>query len=184
MIIKKIVGKNGKGFTTTCRCDYCGKEFKKNYGDIGWRKHHFCSMACSLGWKSIEFSGKNNPNYGNHHSEETKQKMSKAKEGVYDGSNNPNYGKYGKYASGWRGGKTKNSKDYVLVLKPEHPLANTNGRIYEHRLIMEEKLDRYLTKEEVVHHINGIRDDNHMENLALFKNVSEHQKYHKRQLVS
>ncbi|MHA1402004.1 MAG: HNH endonuclease, partial [Candidatus Heimdallarchaeaceae archaeon] len=117
------------------------------------------------------------------HSEKTKQKMSKAKQGKYDGQNNPNYGKYGKYASNWRNGKTKNNKGYVLVLKPEHPLANNNGRIYEHRLIMEEKLGRYLTKDEVVHHINNKKDDNRIENLILFTNESEHQKYHKQQAI-
>jgi hypothetical protein len=42
---------------------------------------------------------------------------------------------------------------------------------------MERKLGRYLTKEEVVHHINGVRDDNRIENLWLFPNNKHHSSY-------
>ena len=45
---------------------------------------------------------------------------------------------------------------------------NRNKAVLEHRLVMESKMDRELFKDEVVHHINGVRSDNRIENLELW----------------
>ena len=77
-------------------------------------------------------------------------------------------------------GRIKSFYGYILIYKPEHPFALRQKRPYvpEHRLVMEKHLGRHLKPKEVVHHINGIKDDNRVENLKLFKNHSKHVKYH------
>lgn len=57
---------------------------------------------------------------------------------------------------------------YVLLHIPNHPMANKGGNVYEHRLVMAEHLGRWLRKGESVHHKNGIRNDNRIENLELW----------------
>lgn len=65
-----------------------------------------------------------------------------------------------------------------MLLKPNHPFATLKGYVMEHRILMEIFLDRYLEPCEIVHHINGITNDNRIENLQLFVNQNEHEKYH------
>ena len=52
-----------------------------------------------------------------------------------------------------------------------------NGKL-EHRLVVERFIGRELTKEERVHHIDKDKKNNKIENLMLFKNDSEHIKFH------
>jgi hypothetical protein len=64
---------------------------------------------------------------------------------------------------------------YVRVYCPMHPYANTWGYVYEHRLVIEQSIGRTLIKGECVHHKNGVRWDNRLENLQLLS-ASEHSK--------
>jgi len=77
----------------------------------------------------------------------------------------------------WRGGRKITSKGYILIYMPDHPFCDKNKCILEHRLIMERHMGRYLLKTEVVHHINGIKDDNRIENLRLYLSVGQHTKF-------
>lgn len=61
-----------------------------------------------------------------------------------------------------------NANGYKLITMPEHPNALSNGMVPEHRLIMSQALGRPLRRDETVHHRNGIRTDNRIENLELW----------------
>ncbi len=112
---------------------------------------------------------------GFHHTEETKRKMSERQRGKL----NPMFGVslYGELGPNWQGGRIHKG-DYIMVLRLDHPYHNGLGYVYEHRLVLEEKLGRYLLPSEVSHHLNGIRDDNRLENLVLYANNSLHMQGH------
>ena len=82
------------------------------------------------------------------------------------GWNKKNAFKKGSKNPRWKGGRKIDGYGYVHILKPNHPNA-IKGYVREHRLVMEKKIKRYLKKNEVVHHINGIKDDNRIKNLKL-----------------
>lgn len=62
-----------------------------------------------------------------------------------------------------------------MVLAPERGRANPY--VPEHVLVAEKSIGRLLSRSEVVHHINGIKDDNRPENLLVLTRV-EHRKLH------
>lgn len=73
------------------------------------------------------------------------------------------------------------SHGYVRVkVGKGHALADSAGYTYEHRLVASEKLGRPLTRREVVHHINGLKDDNRPENLEVHPSRWSHNSEHRR----
>lgn len=72
----------------------------------------------------------------------------------------------------WKGGRKK-AMGYVLVRVDNHPYADYWGYVFEHRLVLEEYYTKkwgykfYLHPRLDTHHINGIRDDNRIENLQI-----------------
>ena len=68
----------------------------------------------------------------------------------------------------WKGGTTRRKAGYVMRRVLGHPRAGNPGYVFEHILVMEEILGRYLYPDETVHHLNGVRDDNRPENLELW----------------
>ncbi|MEY2419520.1 MAG: hypothetical protein QOG90_2200 [Actinomycetota bacterium] len=77
--------------------------------------------------------------------------------------------RHGPASGNWRGGKTRTKKGYILMRALWHPRAPRNsGGVFEHILVMEAALGRYLHPDETVHHRNGVKDDNRLENLELW----------------
>ena len=69
----------------------------------------------------------------------------------------------------WKGKGYIDKKGYRILSRTRHPFVNTKDHhIREHVLVMSEFLGRKLRKGETVHHKNGIRDDNRLENLELW----------------
>jgi len=84
----------------------------------------------------------------------------------------------------WKGGKTRHGKEgYIEVrIYPEDffaSMADSRGYVFEHRLVVAKHLGRNLQQWEKVHHKNGIKDDNRIENLELITQ-SSHLRQHTR----
>lgn len=69
--------------------------------------------------------------------------------------------------------KRKHHLGYVYCIAKGHPKADKSHQVLEHIIIMEMHIERFTTRDEHVHHLNGIRDDNRIENLQLLT-ASEH----------
>lgn len=71
---------------------------------------------------------------------------------------------------------------YRSIYLPDHPRSyksgNWKGWIYEHVVIAEESIGRYLREDEVVHHLDFNRSNNRSSNLLVLSK-SQHSKLHK-----
>lgn len=78
----------------------------------------------------------------------------------------------GEKAPNWKGGKSTTRQGYIVLSGHKgHPNANKKGLIKEHTLIMSNSLGRPLLPQEQVHHKNGIRSDNNLDNLELWTRI-------------
>lgn len=96
---------------------------------------------------------------------------------------------YGHRHPGWKGGRRKESNGYVRLFKPSHPFATQDGTVAEHRLVVEAHLrrtnpdhpavaDGWLRPDWVVHHRNGVKDDNRLDNLEPLPRSAHHSWLH------
>lgn len=125
-------------------CNNCKKDFEvlKNLQIRFRSKHHFCSKKCFYEGRDQGKSCRVYATFNSHHL--------------------------------WTSGRHKEKNGYVRVSVPlSYPGAKksginkTSGRIFEHRFVIQNILGRILLKSETVHHKNGKRDDNRIENLEL-----------------
>ena len=92
----------------------------------------------------------------------------------------------------WKGGIVNHADGYFYERAFGHPYS-ANGYVLQHRLIMENYLREHIPDSEhlveiegvkylqpacVIHHIDGNRKNNNLDNLMVFKNDSEHHKHH------
>jgi len=146
------------------KCLYCNKDFSFKFTKSRVRK--YCSRECSA--KGIpRHSGqfkKGHVGYwkGKKQSKETINKRIKKGKDHYN----------------WKGGKTLDSSGYVLIHVENYPFCITGNYAFEHRIVMEKHLGRFLKPEEEVHHKDKNRLNNRIKNLRLFKDKSSHMKHH------
>lgn len=130
------------------KCEVCKKEFKTYLSKIKIGKGKYCSKECAL-----KVTNKILEKNG------AKTRFVKNKQHK------------------WHNHRSITFSGYIEIYCPKHPFATKRGYVREHRLIMEDFLGRYLDKNEDVHHINGNKQDNRLENLELLSH-SEHTKMH------
>jgi len=153
----------------TFNCEWCGKEKKQYPSQYNKRTHHFCSLSCGISWRNThlynpsherDISGDKNPMYGKGY--------------LVSGARNGMFGKRNELCPAWKGGRLQRKDGYWRV--------NIDGnRVLEHRLVMQQaKVD--ITGK-VVHHKNGNKSDNRLENLEAITQ-SEHINAHRAELCN
>jgi len=98
------------------------------------------------------------------------------------GHHKGNKGYFGKKCN-WKGGRIINSKGYIWIYSPEHPSHDSRKYVYEHRLVWEKFNNAMLLSWVDIHHINGNKQDNRIENLEAMTKSEHTHKYHRKVII-
>lgn len=143
----------------TIKCDFCGAEIERYPSRV--KKHNFCSKACLA-----SFSSKTSNPAGY---KDLKDFTNIAKNmSAINRELNPDRMDYL---------TRRKLRDAKLQPDSVKGYAKLFGRA-EHRIAAEQKLGRLLFTGEVVHHIDGNKRNNALENLMVFSSQKEHAAYH------
>ena len=182
-------------------CDNCGKPFMCKHKKRLEYKHVFCCVECEGEWRRKQHLNMICPVCGKafhakpYHYKKAKHELccsreclSKYRSQVYLGEANPNFGNRGDKNPIWRSDTKISSYGYRMIRVPDHPFANCDGFVFEHRLIAEKFLltpeftveingKTYLSPDFVVHHKDHNRLNNNPDNLEIMT-LAEHTRMH------
>jgi uncharacterized protein (DUF1330 family) len=89
----------------------------------------------------------------------------------------------GKYSATWKGGTFRTVDGRVLIMDVTHPHPDYLKKyVFRYRSVMEKHIGRYLERSEIIHHKNGIVDDDRIENLEI-TNRADHINHHRKELT-
>lgn len=145
-------------------------------------KGKFCSSKCFgdtiRGKKNFKISlamtGRSSPNKGKHI--RTNTGRTHFKKGVHYSPSTEF--KKGIIPHNYSGGITKKQGGYIMEKIAGHPGIGKFGYIKRSHLVIEKFIKRYIKRGEIVHHINGITEDDTPGNLILFSSSSAHGRFH------
>lgn len=189
----------------TLVCEWCGKEFSATPQRLK-NKHHCCSKrcmalfnqnvrnntdgylncTCSICGKKFHIKKYHLDRYNTHTCSKDCTKTMQRLRMV--GSKNHQYGIRGEDNASFCGGRRLSNYGYWLIYSPTHPFCNSDGYVFEHRLVAEKYLltddnsviidgVRYLKPEYIVHHKDENRKNNDVSNLeVMLKGI--HSSYH------
>jgi HNH endonuclease len=138
-------------------CLACKKPFETK------NKRIYCCQLCARKHAQYQRKHKDPQKYRNYLDRQNKKRQNnvRVRRGLplETSSLTPNNGR------GW-----KMKDGYKQLLLKDHPNCAKTGYVMEHIVVMTRHLGRPLIKGETIHHKNGIRDDNRLENLELWSN--------------
>lgn len=149
---------------TTTPCETCGTPVYANRSARAKRQGRFCSKPCYDKWQSkppvikpCRVCGKEMRHKPSQAAVQTCSRACHALGRILRPLDRIHNGKPAKL----------DNHGYVMLWEPAHPNKTLKGWQYEHRLVVEKRLGRYLTSDEQVDHINGIKGDNRPMNLQV-----------------